>query len=126
MIIDRLPRLTLRIRLTLVYGALFLAAGLTLLGVTYLLFNQQLAQSFADRYGGVKDGQKEMVVINTNGHLFTGPEAVQWLQRQEEELRSAAATSLLTQGAVALAVVGGAAAGLGWVVAGGCSPRCTG
>ncbi|WP_329088519.1 MULTISPECIES: sensor histidine kinase [unclassified Streptosporangium] len=118
MIIDRLPRLTLRIRLTLVYGALFLAAGLTLLGVTYLLFNQQLAQSFADRYGGVKDGQKEMVVINTNGHLFTGPEAVQWLQRQEEELRSAAATSLLTQGAVALAVVGAAAAGLGWVVAG--------
>ncbi|MGJ6968402.1 sensor histidine kinase [Streptosporangium sp. G11] len=118
MIINRLPRLTLRTRLTLVYGALFLAAGLTLLGVTYLLFNQQLAQSFAERYGGPRDGQREMVLINANGHVFTGPEAIQWLQRQEEELRTAAATSLLTQGAVALTVVGAVAAGLGWVVAG--------
>ncbi|WP_440098534.1 sensor histidine kinase [Streptosporangium sp. H16] len=118
MIIDRLPRLTLRTRLTLVYGALFLAAGLTLLGVTYLLFNQQLTQSFADRYGGSRGGQKEMVLINANGHVFTGPAAIRWLQRQEEELRTAAVTSLLTQGAVALTVVGAAAAGLGWVVAG--------
>lgn len=117
MIIDRLPGLTLRTRLTLVYGALFLAAGLTLLGVTYLLFDQQLIQSFAGRYGGPRGGQR-VVFINSNGHVFTGPEAVQWLQRQEEALRAAATTSLLTQGAVALVAVGSVAVGLGWVVAG--------
>ncbi|MFF3440585.1 sensor histidine kinase [Streptosporangium sp. NPDC002721] len=118
MIVDRLPRLTLRIRLTLVYGALFLVAGLTLLGVTYLLFNQQLARSFADRHGNPGDGQRKTFFISTNGDVLTGPEAVRWLQRQEEELRTAAATSLLTQGAVALSAVGAAAGGLGWVVAG--------
>ncbi|GLW11530.1 sensor protein CutS [Microtetraspora sp. NBRC 13810] len=118
MTIRRLPRLTLRARLTLVYGALFLAAGLTLLGVTYLLFNQQLSQSFASRYQGPEGRLREMTLISANGHVLTGAEAMQWRQRQEEELRSAAATSLLTQGAVALAVVGVAAAGFGWVVAG--------
>jgi hypothetical protein len=38
----RLSRLTIRARLTLVYGGLFLLAGLLLLGVTYTLVAQQL------------------------------------------------------------------------------------
>ncbi|MFD0541083.1 hypothetical protein ACFQY7_51930 [Actinomadura luteofluorescens] len=38
-------RLSLRARLTLTYGGLFLAAGVVLLGATYALFDQQLSRS---------------------------------------------------------------------------------
>ena len=36
-------QLTLRARLTLIYGGLFVIAGVLLLGVTYALFSQKLA-----------------------------------------------------------------------------------
>ncbi|MCK2212569.1 HAMP domain-containing histidine kinase [Actinomadura sp. ATCC 31491] len=110
------PR-TLRLRLTLVYGALFLLAGLALLGVTYLLFNQQLTRSFEDRTTAPPGRMKQMIVVD-NGVRLTGDMAVEWLRQQELELRGAAVTSLLTQGVIALTVVGGTAAVLGWVVAG--------
>jgi hypothetical protein len=35
--------LSLRARLTLIYGGLFMAAGVLLLGLTYALFSQQLS-----------------------------------------------------------------------------------
>ncbi|MFG1706321.1 sensor histidine kinase [Nonomuraea sp. M3C6] len=111
------PQPTLRLRLTLVYGALFFVAGLTLLGVTYLLFNQQLTQSFEKRVASEPGKTKNLFFVQ-DGVLLTGPDAVEWLRRQELELRTAAVTSLLTEGAIALVVVGGAAVGLGWVVAG--------
>ena len=40
-----MTRLTIRARLTLVYGGLFLVAGMALLGVTYLLIAPQPATS---------------------------------------------------------------------------------
>lgn len=112
-------RLTLRARLTLIYGGLFLGAGVVLLAVTYALFNQQLAhrtqtvigKSMAPRLNPDAD-------VNVNGELLSGAEAEQWLVTQQSTLRDAAATSLLTQGGIALGAVGGAAAGLGWLVAG--------
>ncbi|GAA3130752.1 HAMP domain-containing sensor histidine kinase [Planomonospora alba] len=112
--------LTLRARLTLVYGTLFLLAGLTLLGVTYLLFDQRLSASFARSGLQQEPGTlpRKVVILNRNGDVLMGPEAERVLAEQEERLREAAATSMLTQGAVALAVVGAAAVGLGWVVAG--------
>jgi signal transduction histidine kinase len=112
------PQPTLRLRLTLVYGAVFMLAGLTLLAVTYLLFNQQLTRTFEDRYAPATGKTKHMVFIKQNGVELRGEAALEWLRQQERELRGAAVTSLLTQGAVALVVVGGAAVGLGWVVAG--------
>lgn len=113
----RLPP-TLRLRLTLVYGALFFLAGLTLLGVTYLLFNQQLNQSFESRFPPAEPGRAKQVFITQNGTTLTGDAAIALLRQQELELRSAASTSLLAQGVIALVVVGGAAVGLGWMVAG--------
>ncbi|WP_084773750.1 sensor histidine kinase [Nonomuraea candida] len=111
------PRPTLRLRLTLVYGAVFLLAGLTLLGVTYLLFNQQLNRTFEDRYVP-EPGRTKQVFLLKDGVELRGEAAVEWLRVQEQKVRSAAVTSLLTQGAVALVVVGGGAVGLGWWVAG--------
>ncbi|MEV0828159.1 sensor histidine kinase [Nonomuraea rubra] len=112
-------RPTLRLRLTLVYGAVFFLAGLVLLGVTYLLFNQQLVRTFDDRYTTPSEpGRIKQLFIKQDGVTLYGDAAMEWLWRQQQELRDAAVTSLLTQGAVALVVVGGAAVGLGWWVAG--------
>ncbi|MER6577435.1 HAMP domain-containing sensor histidine kinase [Nonomuraea sp. NPDC001023] len=114
----RLPHPTLRLRLTLVYGALFLVAGLALLGVTYLLFNQQLAQSFENRFVTTAGTRKNVIFLKQDGVELAGAAAVDWMRQQEEGVREAAATSLLTQGAIALVVVCGTAIWLGWVVAG--------
>ncbi|MEV4391402.1 HAMP domain-containing sensor histidine kinase [Nonomuraea sp. NPDC049607] len=114
----RRPHPTLRLRLTLVYGALFLVAGLALLGVTYLLFNQQLSQSFESRFTTSDGTRKNVIFLKQDGVELVGPAAVKWMRQQEEGVREAAVTSLLTQGAIALTVVCGTAVGLGWVVAG--------
>ncbi|MEO3873865.1 HAMP domain-containing sensor histidine kinase [Nonomuraea sp. B12E4] len=114
----RLPlRPTLRLRLTLVYGAVFLLAGLTLLGVTYLLFNQKVAEQYESRFEP-QPGRRKEIFIMKNGVTLQGEDAVRFMRQEAEVLRSAAVTSMLTQGGIALGVVGGAAVGLGWVVAG--------
>jgi len=112
-------RLSLRARLTLIYGGLFFAAGLLLLGVTYVLFQQQLTHRTQTIIGKTPAaGLDPAAAVNVNGDLLSGPEAEQWLVTQQSSLRAAATTSLLTQGGIALGAVGGAAAGFGWLVAG--------
>ncbi|WP_433467659.1 sensor histidine kinase [Spirillospora sp. CA-128828] len=123
-------RLSLRARLTFTYAGVFLVAGLVLLGVTYALFNQQLSRT----------GTTKVLATRLNpGPASTGaPQNVQaapkdaqsaaearlladsehWMKKQREELHDAAVTSLVTQGSIALLVVGGAAAGFGWLIAG--------
>ena len=113
-------KLSLRARLTLTYCGLFLVAGVVLLGVTYALFNQQLSRSgtkvLAPRRAPapgpppapVRRVPEEQLLADTEG----------WMKKQRAELRDAAITSLVTQGSIALLVVGGAAAGLGWLIAG--------
>ncbi|NRQ31644.1 HAMP domain-containing histidine kinase [Nonomuraea sp. NN258] len=107
----------MRLRLTLVYGALFFVAGLALLTLTYVLFNQQLLGTFEARYDA-KPGMNRMFVIRNNDVMLTGPDALRWVETQEAELREAAVSSLLAQGAVALVVVGALAVALGWLIAG--------
>ncbi|MGI5399757.1 ATP-binding protein [Streptomyces sp. CA-135486] len=121
-------KLTLRSRLTLIYGGLFLAAGVVLLGVTYALFNQQLhgAMGVSVNHdegtppapGALPPPKKNKTVAGINGKTYTGADADKWLKQQEDRLHDAATTSLITQGGIALLVVGGTAAGFGWLVAG--------
>jgi signal transduction histidine kinase len=94
-------RLTIRGRLTLVYGGLFLLAGLLLLGVTYWLVHHQL---YSDRPLAVAGSDKQPL-----------PPPVEALVRGVQD---DALAELLTQGGIALAVVGTAAVGLGWLLAG--------
>ncbi|MFI0354883.1 sensor histidine kinase [Actinomadura sp. 9N407] len=124
----------LRARLTLTYAVLFMLAGIVLLGVTYALFSQQINRgSFkilsrttapgttgdAPALGtGTQTPPDEMFTVNDKGQMITGQEAERWMRGQHQQLREAAATSLITQGAIALVVVGGAAAGFGWLIAG--------
>ncbi|MEW2355479.1 HAMP domain-containing sensor histidine kinase [Spirillospora sp. NPDC029432] len=121
-------RMPLRARLTLTYAVLFMLAGIVLLGVTYALFSQQINR------GGVKVLARTLdpppaatadpspadraFAMNDRGDVLTGAEAEKLMRDQNRQLREAATTSLITQGAIALVVVGGAATGLGWLIAG--------
>lgn len=129
-------RVTLRTRLTIVYGGIFLVAGIVLLGTTYALFNQQLGgpgeltgirmteklpppdQADAGDPDGGPSARREFRVITDDGDTLYGADAQEWIKRERADLQDSAATSLLTQGAMALLVIGAIAAGLGWLVAG--------
>jgi len=101
-------RLTIRARLTLVYGGLFFVAGVVLLAVTYALVSRQLPGGEL-MYSG--DPPPKSAPPPQGGGTV--------VQRQAGELtRYDALAALLTQGGIALAVVGIAATALGWLIAG--------
>jgi signal transduction histidine kinase len=109
--------MTLRVRLTLIYSGLFLIAGVVLLATTYALFNQQLAGAPWNVL--VKDGPGPSASPSAAGvDTPVIDENIRLLQEQRHQLHEAATTSLLTQGGIALGLVGAAAAGFGWLVAG--------
>nr|WP_221381171.1 ATP-binding protein [Actinoplanes polyasparticus] len=99
-------RLTVRGRLTLVYGSLFLGAGLVLLGVTYVLVSQRLPKVLA----------RTEATVTPPGVAGTGDtvEVRQFI----EGTRDDALNTLLSQGAIALALVSAIAIALGWLIAG--------
>ncbi|MEU0796584.1 HAMP domain-containing sensor histidine kinase [Amycolatopsis sp. NPDC005961] len=97
--------MSLRLRLTVLYGGLFLLAGGALLGVTYLLFTRQV-------------GQRVTFLAGTGPAGLPSLPSPETFDEQARQVREAAATSLLTQGAIALGAVAVLAAGLGWLVAG--------
>ncbi|WP_327638009.1 HAMP domain-containing histidine kinase [Kribbella sp. NBC_00482] len=121
-------RLTLRGRLTLLYGGLFMVAGVVLLGVTYALFTANLGQKYQVIVKGTylspsagpnrPPPTNDVYVMNKDGALLTGSDAERVMNEQREQVRQAAIKSMLTQGSVALLLVGGLAAGFGWLVAG--------
>jgi signal transduction histidine kinase len=125
-----MKRLTLRGRLTLIYGGLFMIAGVLLLGVIYVLFSNNLTGGYRVLVQGTYHNSptpgvtptpkppNQLFVLNKDGDVLTGPGAEQVIQEQREQVRQAAIKSLLTQGSIALVVVGGLAAGFGWLVAG--------
>ncbi len=56
--------------------------------------------------------------MNSAGDVLTGSDAERVMREQQAHVRAAATKALLTQGSIALVVVGGLAAGFGWLVAG--------
>ncbi|MEV0478310.1 sensor histidine kinase [Streptomyces prunicolor] len=146
-------RMTLRARLTLTYGGLFLVGGMLLLGVTYALLDQQLGRtgtkvlsrtsvsgqpSYDHGARGTEGAQgaegagtpapsavpsgspqESRTVVGGFGETPPpGADLEKWMDAQRDHWRAEAGTSLLTQGGIALGVVGCAAAGFGWLVAG--------
>jgi signal transduction histidine kinase len=93
-------RLTIRVRLTLVYGGLFLLAGILLLAATYALVSRQLSGRVADVVEG------------------SFPSGVEILDEVAEETRNDALAALLAQGGIALGLVAAAAIAIGWLIAG--------
>ncbi|OLF09326.1 two-component sensor histidine kinase [Actinophytocola xinjiangensis] len=99
-----MSRLTIRARLTLVHGGLFFLAGVVLLAATYALVSQRLGEGLT-----VSD-QTAPPGAEIPGERMVNHEAG---LRPDDAL-----TALLTQGAIALLVVGAAATALGWLIAG--------
>jgi signal transduction histidine kinase len=116
---------SLRVRLTLVYGSLFFAAGLVLLGVTYVLVDHQTGagdKMFSIRVEGVGPGTQisgqQPFLRTAEGDLISADQAPSYIEGQQKQLREATLTSMLTQGGIALLIVGSAAVAFGWLIAG--------
>jgi signal transduction histidine kinase len=131
-----LPRRTVRLRLTLVYGALFLLSGACLLSITYLLVEhyapapvmvsqrvatgQGAALGSGDSGGSAAGGQVCLTAGATDPPPSPGQlgQCVAYLQSQEAAQRSDYLNTLLVGAAIALAAMTVAAGGLGWLMAG--------
>ena len=113
-------RLTIRARLTLVYGGLFLLAGVLLLGVTYVLVSQRLPQGEHTliESGPGPGGTPGPVERLGEPPALDGDRSEPVYTRIVGQTRQDALDALVTQGGIALAVVGAAATALGWLVAG--------
>ena len=131
-----LPDASVRLKLTLVYGGLFLLAGAGLLAVNYALVRSQLELPFGvrieaqrARLSAMAEGPGLLIVrspAGEGGDTFIAsapsPEAVQAVRREAEavrrQLQAATLHQLLTQSGIALALMALASVGLGWLVAG--------
>lgn len=100
-----MKRLTIRTRLTLVYGGLFVLAAVLLLGATYVLVSRQLSSDAS---------------LTVPGPPSTAglPADTDSRRQAMEESRTDALTALLTQGTIALVLVGAGAVAIGWLIAG--------
>jgi signal transduction histidine kinase len=116
--------MTIRLRLTLLYGGLFLVAGALLLGITYLLVAQSVAgipgkaDPILGGKAGIDPGTGMQRVQLSDGRVVGIDQLAQVIREQQEQFQSATLSTFLTQGGIALGVVGAAALGSGWVIAG--------
>jgi two-component system, OmpR family, sensor histidine kinase VanS len=102
-----LPSRTVRLRLTLLYGGLFLVSGVALLLATYLLFRSN---------SGV-----DLIVPTGAAHRLTVPGALAEVRRMYAGAVARHTHGLhegLIQSAIALAIMTGVSIVLGWLVAG--------
>jgi signal transduction histidine kinase len=118
----RLPRRTVRLRFTLLYGALFLICGAALLAFTYILVEHRLPVVAAAQ-GQTSSGAAFSEVCAKSSASSTLPslpgagncaDLMQTMTRQ----RSAELNQLLTDCGIALAIMAVASLGLGWLMAG--------
>src|SRR5215472_4550609 len=130
----RLPRRTVRLRLTIVYGGLFLLSGAGLLAITYFLVEQHLPvppilhkTSVLRPPGNFSTGQARGQVFFQAGtgtcHLSASPtrspeQAAAQAQQCLNQQRDLALNQLLTESGVALGIMAVVSIGLGWLVAG--------
>jgi len=101
---SHLPRRTVRLRLTLLYGCLFLLSGAALLAITYALVRTALS-------GPLTSGGSPSQ--STGGGIVHGHPPASFHAQQASDLHQ-----LLVQSAIALAIMAVIAICLGWLVAG--------
>jgi signal transduction histidine kinase len=114
-----LPR-TVRLRLTLLYGGLFIASGAILLTITYLLFRHSTGHTILLNYQNVRPETS-----SRDSGIFTGTQIPEQMQRFPQQARDQAAHdraaqlhALLVQSGIALAIMVVVSIIVGWLVAG--------
>ena len=112
-------RFTVRVRLTLLYAGAFFLAGAALVGVMYVYLGQSLDGQLSTRVGDTEQ-HLTAYLSQTGAHGASEAQArlhealaAQYAQDRADTLRAMLAFSLASLG-----VVGVAAGGLGWVLAG--------
>ncbi|NEA26041.1 sensor histidine kinase [Actinomadura bangladeshensis] len=114
-------RPTIRMRLTLLYTGLFLCAGIVLLGLTYLLLQNNLPRTAdpVDVNQVFTGGPAEWSLTPPDGRppetTVRRVEGV--LTKERENYQRETLNALLTQGGVALGLVAAAGLGFGWLLA---------
>jgi signal transduction histidine kinase len=123
----RAPRPTARLRLTLLYGALFLVSGAVLLAVTYLLFEQASAAVSLPGGAQVFFGALPRNPLTPREHRGAAtrqqmdkltPAQAAEVQAQVAQLRAFALHELLVRSGIALGLTAVISVALGWLVAG--------
>lgn len=107
---------TIRVRLTVLYGGLFFLAGAILLLLTYVLVRQSLETrgvTFTDP--STLDRLPDLIRSRFDPQVLAKLQAD--LAADQEAFRADTLDSLLTQGAIALGLVGVVAIGFGWLMA---------
>jgi signal transduction histidine kinase len=119
----QLPRRTVRLRLTVLYGALFLVSGAALLAITYLLVSRATDDRVVIGVNPPGESRARLGLRDGSADIPNGLPA--GLAREAARLREQAANQrdeqmdqLLIQSAIALALMSVASIGLGWLMAG--------
>ena len=124
--------LSVRLKLTLLYGGLFLLAGAGLLAVNYALVSSQFTLPLGVRVQGqgptgadlpqiTRAAGADVLIVQATpdgGRFVVRAPDPATLETVRRELKEAALNQLLTQSLVALGVMAVASIGLGWLVAG--------
>jgi len=122
----RLPHGTIRLRLTLLYGALFLVSGAALLTVTYLLVEHQYTEKGASLFvvtgratGRVSVAvQQPGTVADGAGYRAPGFPTPTQISADAHARSAAALNQLLINSGIALGIMALISIWLGWLVAG--------
>jgi len=117
---------SLRNRLTVLYGGLFLLAGVALLAILYLVvqhrLDDQLNHQTDTRVAALRRQQAGASGTSTitmpDGSTVSVEQFARQAHAEQEAIKNAALNSLLTQGGIAVLAVGIVAAGAGRLVAG--------
>jgi signal transduction histidine kinase len=112
-----LPPRTVRLRLTLLYSALFLVSSAVLLGITYLLVRHSTGGIFQVFRVGPR-GLLPPETVLSHVQRVELHEAARHLQATAVEQRDDLVEQLLIQFGIALAIMSVVSVALGWVVAG--------
>ncbi|WP_433211460.1 sensor histidine kinase [Dactylosporangium sp. CS-047395] len=110
-----MKHLRIRVRLTALFGALFLAGGALLLGLTYVLVEQNIHQRNAGSatIGDLPDEAKNLLGLDQRRFF----DLVQQLQERQDRIEQDTLNALLTQGAIALGLLTVIGIGVGWLMA---------
>jgi signal transduction histidine kinase len=123
----RLPRHSVRLRLTLLYVGLFLASAACLLTITYLLVDQQLPQvtsrggAIAFTSGNVSGGAGGVLFCAAPGAVLAPPAQATCqplVQQVAVRVGDDTLDQLLIESGIALGIMAVASVGLGWLMAG--------